>query len=74
MYYEEFGTVMRECAHFNIKYDRAYPALAAKLAPNLNRIKTYATSGFYAGAYGADFLVFNCTDKIINLDALLMSL
>ena len=69
MYYEEFGTIMRECAHFNVKYDRAYPALYARLAPNLNRIKTYSTSGFYAGSYGADFLVFNCTDKNINLDA-----
>lgn len=69
MYYDEFGTIMREAAHFNIKYDRAYPALYARLAPTLNRIKTYSTSGFYAGSYGADFLVFNCTDKIINLDA-----
>ena len=69
IYYDEFGTIMREVAHFNIKYDRAYPALYARLAPTLNRIKTYSTSGFYAGAYGADFLVFNCTDKNINLDA-----
>lgn len=69
IYYDEFGTIMREVAHFNIKYDRAYPALYARLAPTLNRIKTYSTSGFYAGAYGADFLVFNCTDKTINLDA-----
>ena len=69
MYYDEFGTIMRECAHFNIKYDRAYPALYARLATTMNRIKTYSTSGFYAGAYGADFLIFNCTDSNINLDA-----
>ena len=69
MYFEEFGTIMRECAHFNVKYDRAYPALYARLAPTFNRIKTYSSSGFYAGAYGADFLIFNCTDKNINLDA-----
>lgn len=69
MYYEEFGTIMRECVHFNVKYDRAFPALYAKLAPNLNRIKTYSTSGFYADSYGADFLVFNCVDRNINLDA-----
>jgi hypothetical protein len=68
MYFDEFGTIMRECAHFNIKYDRAYPALYARLAPTLNRVKTYSSSGFYADAYGADFLVFNCTDNKINLD------
>ena len=68
MYYDEFGTIMREVAHFNVKYDRAYPALYARIAPTLNRIKTYSTSGFYAGAYGADFLVFNCVDSNINLD------
>lgn len=69
MYFDEFGTIMRECAHFNIKYDRAFPALSARLAPTLNRIKTYSSSGFYAGAYGADFLIFNCVDRTINLDA-----
>ena len=68
MYFEEFGTILREVAHFNIEYDRAYPALYAKLAPTMNRIKTYSSSGFYAGAYAADFLIFNCLDKNINLD------
>jgi hypothetical protein len=68
MYFEEFGTILREAAHFNIEYDRAYPALYAKLAPTMNRIKTYSSSGFYAGAYAADFLIFNCLDKNINLD------
>ena len=69
MYYDEFGTIMREAAHFNVKYDRAFPAIYARLAPTLNRIKTYSTSGFYAGAYGADFLIFNCVDSNINLDS-----
>lgn len=68
MYYEEFGTVMREVAYFNVRYDRAYPALYAKLAETINRTKAYAISGFYSGAYGAEFLIFNCMDKIINLD------
>lgn len=68
MYFEEFGTIMREMAYFNIKYDRAYPALYAKLMKTMNRIKGYATSGFYAGSYGADFLIFNCTDFNLNLD------
>jgi hypothetical protein len=68
MYYEEFGTIMRECAYFNIKYDQAYPAFLAYLAPTFNKEKTYTTSGFYAGSYGAEFLIFNATDKAIALD------
>lgn len=69
IYYEEFGTIMREAAYFNIKYDRAFPALYAKMAPTINSVKTYSTSGFYAGPYGAEFLIFNCMDKNIVLDS-----
>jgi len=68
MYFEEFGTIMREAASFNIKYDKAYPALYAKLSPTFNRIKGYAISGFTAGSYGAEFLVFNSTDTALSLD------
>ena len=68
MYFEEFGTIFREAAYFNIKYDRAYPALYAKLMKTMNRFKGYSSSGFYAGSYGADFLIFNCTDFNLNLD------
>jgi hypothetical protein len=68
MYFEEFGTIMRECSYFNIKYDRAYPALYAKLSPTFNRIKGYTVSGFYADSYGAEFLIFNSTDKALTLD------
>jgi hypothetical protein len=67
MYFEEFGTIMREAAYFNIKYDRAYPALYAKIAPTLNRIKGYTVSGFIADSYGAEFLIFNNTDSVLNL-------
>ena len=68
MYFEEFGSIMRECAYFDIKYDRAYPALYAELSPTFNRIKGYTTSGFYADSYGAEFLIFNSTDTALNLD------
>jgi hypothetical protein len=68
LYFEEFGTILRECAYFNIKYDRAYPALYAKIAPTFNRVKGYTVSGFAADSYGAEFLVFNNTDTILNLD------
>jgi hypothetical protein len=68
MYFEEFGSIMRECSYFDIKYDRAYPALYAQLSPTLNRTKGYVTSGFLADSYGAEFLIFNATDSILNLD------
>jgi len=68
MYFEEFGSIMRECAYFDIKYDRAYPALYAQLSPTFNNIKGYTSSGFYADSYGAEFLIFNSTDKALNLD------
>jgi len=66
-YYEEFGTIMRECAYFNIKYDQAYPALIAKLVPPFTIEKSYQISGFLPGSYGAEFLIFNTTDQLINL-------
>jgi hypothetical protein len=68
IYFEEFGSIMRECSYFDIRYDRAYPALYAKLSPTFNRIKGYTTSGFYADSYGAEFLIFNATDKALVLD------
>lgn len=68
MYFEEFGTIMREAAYFNVKYDKAYPALYAIISPTFNKIKGYTVSGFYAGAYGAEFLIFNATDTALNLD------
>jgi len=68
LYYDEFGTIMREAAYLNIKYDRAFPALYARLMKTLNRLKSYVVSGFYAGSYGADFLIFNSQDANINLD------
>jgi hypothetical protein len=68
MYFEEFGTIMREAAYLKIRYDKAYPALYAQLSPTFNRIKGYTVSGFRAGSYGAEFLIFNSTDTTINLD------
>ena len=66
-YFEEFGTIMRECAYFNIKYDQAYPALIAKIVPPFTVEKSYEISGFLPGSYGAEFLIFNTTDKAIDL-------
>ena len=68
IYFEEFGTIMRECAYFNIKYDKAYPALYAKISETFNKMKGYTVSGFVPSAYGAEFLVFNNTDTALNLD------
>lgn len=68
MYYDEFGTIMREAAYFNVRYDKAYPALYARIAPVINRIKGYTVSGFMAGAYGAEFMIFNNLDTLCRLD------
>jgi hypothetical protein len=68
LYFDEFGTIMREAAYFNVKYDKAYPALYAKLSPTFNNIRGYTVSGFIAGSYGAEFLVFNNTDTVLSLD------
>ena len=68
IYFEEFGTIMREMAYFNIRYDKAYPALFAKVSPTFNNLKGYTISGFTSTPYGAEFLVFNNTDTILNLD------
>ena len=68
IYFEEFGSIMRECAYFNIRYDRAYPALYSKLAPPINKNLAYTVSGFYSDSYGAEFLVFNSTDNFLVLD------
>jgi hypothetical protein len=68
IFFDEFGTIMREAAYLKVKYDKAYPALYAKLSPTFNRIKGYVVSGFKAGSYGAEFLIFNATDTAINLD------
>jgi hypothetical protein len=68
IYFEEFGSIMRECAYFNIKYDQAYPAFIAAIAPTISKEKSYTISGFKAGSYGAEFLIFNNTDKLMLLD------
>ena len=68
MFYDEFGTIMRECAYFNIKFDKAFPALRARMSPTFNNTQGYFVSGFTHHAYGAEFLVFNATDKALNLD------
>jgi hypothetical protein len=59
---------MREAATFNFKYDKAFPALTAKISPTFNKIKGYVVSGFRAGSYGAEFMIFNATDTAISLD------
>lgn len=68
IFFEEFGSIMREAATFNFKYDKAFPALTAKISPTFNKIKGYVVSGFKAGSYGAEFMVFNATDTAISLD------
>jgi hypothetical protein len=68
LYYEEFGTIMRECAYFNVRYDKAYPALYSKISPTFNDSQGYVVSNFRSNPYSAEFLIFNATDFALNLD------
>jgi hypothetical protein len=38
------------------------------MSPTFNRLKGYTVSGFRAGSYGAEFMVFNATDTALSLD------
>ena len=69
IYFEEFGSIMREAATFNFKYDKAFPALTAKISPTFTDMKGYVVSGFRAGSYGAEFIIFNATDRALILDS-----
>ena len=68
VYFEEFGTIMRECYHFDIKYDQAFPAFYSQISTTFSSDKGYTVSGYYGGPYEAEFLVFNASDKAISLD------
>ena len=68
IYYDEFGTILREASYMNVQYDKAYPALYSRIAPNPNKIRTYTVSSYYGSPYGAEFLLFNTTDTIISLE------
>jgi hypothetical protein len=68
MFYDEFGSIMREAAYFNVKYDKAFPALYSKLSPTFNSMQGYVTSGYTPSAYRAEFLIFNATDTALSLD------
>ena len=69
IYFEEFGTIMREAAYFNVRYDKAYPAIVANISPTFNRVRGYTVSNFLPGAYGAEFMIFNATDTALSLDS-----
>jgi hypothetical protein len=69
IFYDEFGTILRECAYFNIRYDKAYPALLAKVADNYNPLLGYYVSNFTPTPYGAEFMVFNRTDAPLVMDS-----
>ena len=68
MFFDEFGTIMREAAYFNVKYDKAFPALYSKLSPTFNSMQGYVVSGYMPSAYRAEFLIFNATDTALSLD------
>jgi hypothetical protein len=67
LYYEEFGTIMREAAYFNVRFDKAYPALLSRPAPVITGLRGYTISGYRPSAYGAEFMIFNATDTILDI-------
>jgi hypothetical protein len=68
MYFEEFGTILREAAYLKVRYDR-FPALYATIAKTFSQSRGYTISGFNAGSYGAEFLIFNATNSILSIDS-----
>jgi hypothetical protein len=63
IFYDEFGTIMREAAYFDVRYDKAYPAFMAKMYDSRRGLKGYTVSGFIPNAYSAEFMLFNNTDQ-----------
>jgi hypothetical protein len=67
IYYEEFGTVMRECAYLDVKFDKVYPALRSKIPPQVASVSEYLVTGYSSTPYRAEFLVFNTSDFAVGL-------
>lgn len=65
IYYDEFGTILREAAYFNVRYDKAYPAFSASMYDSRRGMKGYTVSGFIPNAYSAEFMLFNNTDQTL---------
>jgi hypothetical protein len=65
MFYDEFGTIMREAKYYDITFDKAYPVFRSMIAPSYNPIKGYAVSGYVSTPYGAEFMVFNTMDSTL---------
>jgi hypothetical protein len=51
-----------------IRHIQHYPAFISTIAPTISKEKSYTVSSYRAGSYGAEFLIFNNTDKMIKLD------
>ena len=67
IFYDEFGTIMRECTYLNIRFDNAYPALSSQILKPQDRVKDFTISNYQSNAYGAEFLIFNSTDSLLDL-------
>jgi len=67
IFYDEFGTIMRECAYLNVRFDNAYPALSSQILKPQDRVKDFTISNYQSNAYGAEFLIFNSTDSLLDL-------
>lgn len=69
IFYEEFGSIMRECAYFNVKFDKTYPALTSLMSPVPASLGGYVVAGYNSTPYRAEFLLFNTSDFVLDLGA-----
>ena len=68
IYYEEFGTILRECFLVDARYTEAFPTLYARILPTVDMANPFAISQEQLGPYGTEFVIFNVADKMIILD------
>jgi hypothetical protein len=68
IFYEEFGSPVKECKYFNAKY-AASPALQVQLVNRPKAEDPYAIRNFRSGSFGAKFLVCNLSKGLINIGA-----
>lgn len=66
IFYEEFGSVVRECKFFNAPYT-AFPVTKATYIKNNNERERYAVSNFSSGSFAGQLFVINLSKGLIDI-------
>jgi len=66
IFYEEFGSVVRECKFFNTPYT-AFPVTKATYIKNNNEKERYAVSNFSSGSFAGQLFVINLSKGLIDI-------